>query len=113
MLRSPPSSGAISLIMVDRPHHVHNLASTVGQRGRQTRLARADTTVRCLVAAERERWTLGVQGRPRQRKREGESELAEALDDGGVGLPAALAHRLQAVAAAGAFELVEERGHEA
>ena len=37
----------------------------------------------------------------------------QALDDGGVGHAAALAHRLQAVAAAGALELVEQRRHEA
>ena len=37
---------------------------------------------------------------------------AEALDDRDVGLAAALAHRLQAVAAAGALELVEQRRHE-
>src|SRR3954470_17871755 len=37
---------------------------------------------------------------------------AEALDDGGVGHAAALAHRLQAVTAAGALELVHQRGHE-
>ena len=36
----------------------------------------------------------------------------QPLDDGGVGHAAALAHRLQAVAAAGALELVEQRGHE-
>src|SRR5947199_3689851 len=36
----------------------------------------------------------------------------EPLDDGDVGLAAALAHRLQAVAAAGALELVQQRGHE-
>ena len=37
---------------------------------------------------------------------------AQPLDDRHVGLSAALAHRLQAVAAAGALELVEQRGHE-
>src|SRR6476659_6549528 len=37
---------------------------------------------------------------------------SEPFDDGGVGETAALAHRLQAVAAAGALELVEQRGHE-
>src|SRR5690606_23737605 len=47
----------------------------------------------------------GDQARPKR-------EL-EPLDDGDVGLAAALAHGLQAVAAAGAFELVEQRGHEA
>src|SRR5690606_38124530 len=34
---------------------------------------------------------------------------SEALDDGGVGEAAALAHRLEAVAAAGSLELVEQR----
>jgi hypothetical protein len=38
--------------------------------------------------------------------------IAKALDDGGVGHAAALAHRLEAVAAAGALELVEQGGHE-
>src|SRR5262245_64681569 len=38
--------------------------------------------------------------------------LLEALEDGDVGLAAALAHRLEAVPAAGAVELVEQRGHE-
>src|SRR5438045_1444676 len=37
----------------------------------------------------------------------------QALDDGDVGLAAALAHGLQAEAAAGALELVQQRGHEA
>ena len=37
----------------------------------------------------------------------------EAFDDGRVGHAAALAHRLQTVAAAGALELVEQRGHQA
>src|SRR4051812_10968664 len=37
---------------------------------------------------------------------------AQALDDGGVGQAATLAHRLQPVTAAGALQLVEERGHE-
>src|SRR5262245_49047192 len=37
---------------------------------------------------------------------------AEALDDGGVGHAAALAHGLQSVTAAGALELVEQRGQE-
>src|SRR5688572_19940328 len=36
----------------------------------------------------------------------------EPLDDRDVGLPAALAHGLEAVAAAGALELVEQGGHE-
>ena len=36
----------------------------------------------------------------------------EPLDDGGVGHAAALAHREQAVAAAGALELVEQRGQQ-
>src|SRR3546814_17498414 len=36
----------------------------------------------------------------------------EALDDGDVGLAAALAHGLQAVATTGALELGEEGGHE-
>src|SRR4051794_20685771 len=39
--------------------------------------------------------------------------LGEALDDGDVGLAAAFAHGLKAVAAAGALELVEQRGHQA
>jgi NAD(P)H-dependent flavin oxidoreductase YrpB (nitropropane dioxygenase family) len=39
------------------------------------------------------------------------AELVD-LDDGDVGLAAALAHRLEAVAAAGALELVEQGGHE-
>ena len=39
--------------------------------------------------------------------------LAQALDDGGVGHAAALTHRLQAVAAAGALKFIQERGHEA
>src|SRR5437867_2978398 len=39
-------------------------------------------------------------------------ELAEPLDDRRVGHAPALAHRLQAVAAAGALELVEQGGHE-
>src|ERR1700716_3854163 len=38
--------------------------------------------------------------------------LPEALDDGGVGHAAAFAHGLQAPAAAGALELVEQGGHE-
>src|SRR5918998_4189663 len=38
---------------------------------------------------------------------------SQALDDRDVGLAAALAHRLQAVAAAGAFELGEQGGHQA
>jgi hypothetical protein len=38
--------------------------------------------------------------------------LLQPLDDGGVGHAAALAHGLEAVAAAGALELVEQRGHE-
>src|SRR6516162_4819793 len=37
----------------------------------------------------------------------------QALDDGGVGHAAALAHRLQAVPAAALFERVDQRGHEA
>src|SRR5438270_2267684 len=40
------------------------------------------------------------------------SSTAETLDDGGVGHAAAFAHGLEAVAAAGALELVEQRGHE-
>src|SRR3954468_21203789 len=43
---------------------------------------------------------------------DGARGLGQALDDGGVGLAAALAHRLQAVAAAGALELVQERRHQ-
>src|SRR5947199_1516119 len=39
--------------------------------------------------------------------------LPQALDDGGVGHPAALAHGLQAEAPAAALELVEEGRHEA
>src|SRR4051794_39609790 len=39
--------------------------------------------------------------------------VLQALDDRGVGHAAALAHRLQAVTAAGALELVEQRRHEA
>ena len=38
--------------------------------------------------------------------------VLDALDDRDVGLAAALAHRLQAVAAAGALELVQQRGHQ-
>src|SRR5258708_26951488 len=37
---------------------------------------------------------------------------SEPLDDRDVGLAAALAHCLEAVAAAGALQLVEESGHE-
>src|SRR5436309_2491859 len=37
---------------------------------------------------------------------------SEPLDDGGVGETAALAHRLQSVPAAGALEIVQQRGHE-
>src|SRR4029079_10907169 len=37
----------------------------------------------------------------------------QALDDGGVGHAAAFAHRLEAVPAAGALELVEQRRHQA
>src|SRR3954447_19136107 len=37
---------------------------------------------------------------------------AQAFDDGGVGHAAAFAHRLEAVATAGALELVEQGGHE-
>src|SRR5262245_54193644 len=37
---------------------------------------------------------------------------SEPFGDGGVGEAGALAHRLQAVTAAGALELVEQRGHE-
>src|SRR5207237_393583 len=39
--------------------------------------------------------------------------LSQAFDDGGVGHPAAFAHGLQAPAATGALELVEESRHEA
>ncbi len=39
-------------------------------------------------------------------------QLAEALDDRGVGEPAALAHGLQAVATTGALQLVEKGCHE-
>ena len=38
--------------------------------------------------------------------------LAQALDDGGVGHAATFTHRLQAVAAAGALEFVEQGCHE-
>src|SRR3954469_21543585 len=38
---------------------------------------------------------------------------AQALDDGGVGHAATLAHGLEAPPATGALELVEQRGHEA
>src|SRR5690606_16865350 len=48
------------------------------------------------------------QGRPRP-----PGASAEPLDDGRVRHAAALAHRLEAVAAARALELVEQRGHEA
>jgi hypothetical protein len=41
------------------------------------------------------------------------SSLAQALDDGGVGHPAALTHRPQPVTAAALFESVYERGHDA
>src|SRR5689334_25303681 len=37
---------------------------------------------------------------------------SKSLDDGDVGLAAALAHRLQPVSAAGALELGEHRGHQ-
>src|SRR4051812_45087293 len=43
---------------------------------------------------------------------DGARGLGQALDDGGVGLAAALAHRLQPVAAAGALELVQQRRHQ-
>ena len=39
--------------------------------------------------------------------------LAESLDDGGVGHPAALTHRLQPVAAAALLERVDQRRHDA
>src|SRR5438270_7799956 len=41
------------------------------------------------------------------------SSTAEPFDDGDVGLAAAFAHGLQAVAAAGALELVEQGCHQA
>src|SRR5437763_2548383 len=41
------------------------------------------------------------------------TNLGKALDNGAVRHPAALAHRLQAVAAAGALQLVQQRGHDA
>ena len=40
------------------------------------------------------------------------SRLAQTLDDGGVGHPAALAHGLQTVAAAALLERVDQRGHD-
>jgi hypothetical protein len=39
--------------------------------------------------------------------------LAEPLDDGGVGHPAALAHRLQPIPTAALFERIDECGHDA
>src|SRR5690606_21255212 len=55
-----------------------------------------------------------AQQRPRVRrsspKASDDEALAQALDDGGVGQAAALAHGLEAVPAAGALELVEEGG---
>ena len=54
-------------------------------------------------------------GQPALQPRPGRADRRrqpEALDDRGVGHAAALAHGLQAVAAAGALELVEQRGHE-
>ena len=41
------------------------------------------------------------------------NRLAESLDDGGVGHPAALAHRLQAVPAAALLESIHKCGHDA
>ena len=71
----------------------------------------ATTSSRPGWPAATERFSSGSwsHGRPISGPKTG---YAEALDDGGVGHAAALAHRLQAVAAAGALELVEQRGHQ-
>src|SRR6202046_5406221 len=44
--------------------------------------------------------------------RDASGASSEALDDRGVGLAAALAHRLQAVPAADALELMQQLGHQ-
>src|SRR5918994_5152225 len=51
-------------------------------------------------------------GRPSRSTTGPTRRSAQALDDGGVGHAAALTHRLQAVAAPGALELVEQRGEQ-
>src|ERR1700728_1843849 len=55
--------------------------------------------------------TMGHNG-PRVAASSGAAASAEALDDGGVGLAAALAHRLQPVTATAALELVQHLGHQ-
>src|SRR5574341_863251 len=67
----------------------------------------------CWIWSSRVVWVVYPR---RRRGRRGKSsppaELSQPLDDGGIGHAAALAHRLEAVPAATALQLVQQRGHQ-